>query len=189
MEQIFDKLLPYGTLSDSSKQAFLAIMQERTVRKHEFFLQEGQLPRNAAFVIKGLFSQYFTDDEGNIVIKKFFAENAFMASISALLTNQPSLLSMKALETSRIYEFDFQVFRELMEQRSDLFKLYTCYIEQHWIIEKEPLEVAFRKDSAATRYTEFVRNNPHLISRLKQHEIASFLGITPTQLSRLKLNL
>lgn len=189
MEQIFEKLSSYGTLTDSSKQAFLNIMQERTIKKNEFFLQEGQLPRNAAFVIKGLFSQYFTDNEGNIVIKKFFTESFFMASISALLINQPSLLSIKALETSRIYEFDFQAFRTLAAQHIDLLALYTRYIEQHWIIEKEPLEIAFRKDSATMRYTEFVRNNPQLATRLKQHEIASFLGITPTQLSRLKLNL
>jgi len=59
-------------------------------------------------------------------------------------------------------------------------------MERHWIIEKEPLEVSFRKDNALRRYLDFVRREPNLHKRLKQHHIAAWLGITPESLSRLR---
>jgi hypothetical protein len=58
-------------------------------------------------------------------------------------------------------------------------------MERHWIVEKEPLEISFRYDSALKRYNDFLSAYPGLVKRLKKHQIASYLGITPTQLSRL----
>lgn len=54
------------------------------------------------------------------------------------------------------------------------------------LIEKEPLEISFRYDTASVKYAHFLRSHPALEDRLKQHEIASYLGITPTQLSRIR---
>jgi hypothetical protein len=59
-------------------------------------------------------------------------------------------------------------------------------MEQHWIIEKEPIEISLRHDSATTRYADFVRQQPQLLKRLKQHHIAAYLGIAPESLSRMK---
>jgi hypothetical protein len=59
-------------------------------------------------------------------------------------------------------------------------------MERHWIIEKEPGEIAFRHDDAMKRYRDFIRKEPDLHKRLKQHHIAAWLGITPESLSRLR---
>ena len=58
-------------------------------------------------------------------------------------------------------------------------------MEKHWIVEKEPDEISFRQDTAKTRYDDFVKKYPHLIKRIKKHHIAAYLGITPTQMSRI----
>lgn len=58
-------------------------------------------------------------------------------------------------------------------------------MEVHWIIEKEPLEISLRHFDAKVRYEEFLKKYPQLVKRLKKHHIASYLGITPTQLSRI----
>jgi hypothetical protein len=60
-------------------------------------------------------------------------------------------------------------------------------MEVHWIIEKEPFEISLRHFDAKVRYGEFLEKYPQLIKRLKKHHIASYLGITPTQLSRILL--
>jgi len=70
-------------------------------------------------------------------------------------------------------------------EHPDIATFYIKYIELHWIIEKEPLEISLRADTAKTRYDEFLRKYPNLGGRLKKHHIASYLGITPTQLSRI----
>lgn len=71
----------------------------------------------------------------------------------------------------------------------DMAALYIRYLEIHWVVEKEPLEISLRYDTAKSRYTAFLQQFPALEHRLKQHEVASYLGITPTQLSRIRAEL
>lgn len=186
ISEFLHKMQQYGKLSKESAEALATITKERVIHKNEYFVQEGGFPKTVAFVCSGLFSQYYLSSEGEVVIKKFFPENSFMASLSALITAEPSVFSIKALEESTIIEYNFSTFKDLFNQHPDLSQLYINYLEQHWVVEKEPLEISYRHDNATTRYRNFVQAYPGLETRIKQHEIASFLGITPTQLSRIR---
>lgn len=186
MQNIWQKINTYTQLSEESRTAWEEILRKRSYKKNELFLTEGQTPKMVAFVSEGLFSQYFTAENGDIVIKKFFPENHFVASTSALLKKSPSPFNIKAIEDSIVFEYNFYDFKQLTEKHQDIAAFYIRYIELHWIIEKEPLEISFRYDTAKTRYADFLRSYPSLEFRLKQHEIASYLGITPTQLSRIR---
>jgi CRP-like cAMP-binding protein len=103
-----------------------------------------------------------------------------------MLLGQPGKFTISALEKSVVMEYDFAAFKRLVSQHTDIAGFYISYMEQHWIIEKEPEEISLRHDSAATRYKNFVDRYPDLQGRLKQHHIASYLGITPEGLSRIK---
>lgn len=189
MQEFWEKINSYGRLSEEGQRAWESILRQRTYDRNDFFLQEGQVPRTVAFVSKGLFSQYFCADNGDTVIKRFFPESYFVASTSALLMNAPSMFTIKALEASVVIEYNFWEFKKLTESFPDIAGFYIRYMELHWIIEKEPLEISFRLDTAKTRYLNFLKSYPKLESRLKQHEIASYLGVTPTQLSRIRSEL
>jgi CRP-like cAMP-binding protein len=189
MQQFWDKISTYGNLPEEARLAWESILKERSYDKDAFFLQEGQVPRTVAFVSKGLFSQYFSAENGDTVIKRFFPEGYFVASTSALLMNAPSMFTIKALEPSVVIEYSFYEFKKLTQQFPEIAGFYIRYMELHWIIEKEPLEISFRYDTAKTRYLNFLRSYPSLEARLKQHEIAAYLGVTPTQLSRIRSEL
>jgi len=189
MQEFWDKVSTYGKLSEEGREAWEGILRQRTYDRGDFFLQEGQVPRTVAFVSKGLFSQYFSAENGDTVIKRFFPEGYFVASTSALLMNAPSMFTIKALEPSVVIEYNFSEFKKLTERFPEIAGFYIRYMELHWIIEKEPLEVSFRLDTAKTRYLNFLKSYPKLETRLKQHEIASYLGVTPTQLSRIRSEL
>jgi CRP-like cAMP-binding protein len=189
MEEMWQRIESYSKLAAESRAALENIMKKRTLRKNEFFITEGQVPRTVAYVEKGLFSQYFTAENGDVVIKRFFPEKYFVASISATLNKSPSLFTIKALEPSVIIEYPFQDFKQLTEKYTDIAGFYIRYMELHWIIEKEPLEISLRYDTAKTRYAQFLKSYPGLEARLKQHEVASYLGVTPTQLSRIRSEL
>ena len=189
IEQFWIKTDRYVRLSEESKAALEAITQERSLKKNEFFLREGQIPRTVAFVLKGLLSQYYTTAKGDTVIKRFFPETYLVGSMSALLQNSPSLFNIKALEACSLLEYNFQKFKELTERHTDIAAFYIRYMEQHWIIEKEPFEISFRHDNATTRYLDFRKAYPALEPRLKQHEVAAYIGVTPTQLSRIRAEL
>jgi CRP-like cAMP-binding protein len=121
-----------------------------------------------------------------MVIKYFFPENRIAASVSATLLGQPSLFTITAIEDSTVLEYEFAAFRSLVTEFADIAAVYITYMERHWIIDKEPDEIAFRHDNAMKRYRDFISREPLLHKRLKQHHIAAWLGVTPESLSRIR---
>ena len=181
----FEKIRTYHAISAEAETAWTNLLQPHTYKKGENFISEGQRPRKIAFVVKGLFSQYYIADTGETIIKYFFPEGRLAASVSAMLTSAPSIHTVTAIEDTQVLEYDFFAFKNLFAAHPDIAAFYIRYIELHWIIEKEPLEISFRSDTAKTRYDAFLKKYPDLVKRLKKHHIASYLGITPTQLSRI----
>jgi CRP-like cAMP-binding protein len=184
-EQFFQKIRTYTDLSTEAEEAWLALLKEKTWRRGENFISTGKVPKNVAFVTKGLFSQYYITDAGDMVIKYFFPEGAIAGSIPATLTRSESLFTITALEDTTVIEYNFHEFKQLVATYRDVAEFYIRYMERHWVIDKEPYEISLRNDSAKTRYEEFLKRYPHLVKRLKKHHIAAYLGITPTQLSRI----
>lgn len=184
-EQFFNKIKTYTDLSKEAEAAWEKLLREKIYRKGDNFIRIGQTPKKVAFVVKGLFSQNFVNDNGESIIKYFFPEGRIAGSIPATLTKSESVFEIIALEETTVLEYDYGEFKELVSTFSDVAKFYIRYLEQHWVIDKEPYEISFRSDSAKVRYADFLRKYPDLVKRLKKHHIASYLGITPTQLSRI----
>ena len=189
MDSFIKALNSYAPLSAACIAEFVRIVRRKTIPKHEFLLREGTIPKTVAFIKKGLFSYYYTTEEGNIVIKKFFAENSFVASTSAMLQKEPGIFNIYALEDAEVLEYDFSSFQQLIEKFPDLAMFYSKYMEKHWVVAKEVLEITAKYQNAKERYLSFMAMHPGLSERLKQHHIASYLGITPTQLSRIRKEL
>ena len=181
----FQTIRSYHDLSQEAELVWTRLLRLKTYKKGSHFIHEGQQARKVAFVIQGLFSQYYPAENGDLVIKYFFPEGRLAASVSAMLSHSPSLFTITAIEDTTVWEYDFFELKNLFAAHPDIAAFYISYIELHWIIEKEPLEVSFREDTAKTRYDEFLIKYPNLVKRLKKHHIAAYLGITPTQLSRI----
>jgi CRP-like cAMP-binding protein len=181
----FQKIITYHNISEEAKLAWINILHLKKYRKNENFVTIGQHPRKIGFVVNGLFSQNYITDDGSVVIKYFFPEQRMAASLSAMLANKPSIFYIAAIEDTTVIEYDFFEFKKLFVPFPDLALFYIAYNDLHWIIEKEPLEITYRTETAAKRYDDFLQKYPKLIKRLKKHHIASYLGITPTQLSRI----
>ena len=189
MESFRKAVLSYYPVSEASLRAFEALLRPRFIPRHTFYLLQGDIPRTIAFIKKGLFSYYYTAENGDAIIKKFFPEGYFISSTAAMLTGTASLFSIYALEDTEILEYDFPAFRQFMHSDSDMAYFQIYYLEKNWVIDKEERELSLKYKPAVEHYLEFMQHYPSLQHRLKQHEIASYLGITPTQLSRIKKEL
>lgn len=183
-DQFFLKIRTYTDLTTEAETAWAALLKEKTCHKGNNYISVGQIPKKVAFVTKGLFSQYYIDDNGETIIKYFFPEGRIAGSIPATLTQSESLFTITALEETTVLEYNFAEFKKLVFTYPDIARFYIRYLEQHWIIDKEPYEVSLRSDAAKVRYAAFLHKYPDLVKRLKKHHIAAYLGITPTQLSR-----
>jgi len=186
VDAFFKKIRTYADLSEEAERAWASLLQRRQYSKEESFIVAGNIPTTFAFVVEGLFSQHYVGPNGDMIIKYFFPENRIAASVSATLLSQPSLFTITAIEDSTVLEYEFAAFKALVAKYSDIAAFYIRYMDRHWIVEKEPGEIAFRHDDAMQRYRDFISREPDLHKRLKQNHIAAWLGITPESLSRLR---
>ncbi len=179
----------YSLVSEESRKAWSALLKTTEIAKGTHFLEQGAIPKDISFVVKGLLSYYYLNEKGEKIIKRFFPENSLVASTSALLKKEPGSFSIEALEDTEVISYGFSDFRKLTTQYNDIANFYISYLERHWVIEKEFAEITLKSATAKQRYLELEKDHPELIPRLKLHQIASYLAVTPTQLSRIRAEL
>lgn len=176
----------YSPISSDTWSSLEELCGFRTVEKNRMLYLTGEVPISFSFVHKGLFRSFITDENGKEYNKIFFDEGTFAGTMAALLNSTPSQFTVEALEPSSILEIDFSGYRQLLLEKEDLKLFQIHYLEKNWLIAKEAREVAIVQENATQRYRRFLQEYPFLERRLPQYHIASHLGITPTQLSRIR---
>lgn len=176
----------YYSLSNDAWSAYQACCSIKKLAKGEILYAIGSLATSFAFIHKGLMRVYTIDESGNEFNKNFFAEGRFPGCMSALLKTEASALEVQALDACEIIEINYEKFRNALFTYPDLMKFHIHYLETHWLLEKEPKEIGYLQYEAKTRYAHFLHEFTSIAARLPQYHIASYLGITPTQLSRIK---
>lgn len=151
----------------------------------ECFIHAGQIPKKLGIVKKGLFRYKYTSDEGREYTKAFMLENNFMCSYSSMITHSPSHFSIEAIEHSKVLEVDYNSWKKLISQDKKWDKLLITLLEKAFHI-KEKRERENLLLDAESRYKIFLNEYSDLEKRLKQHMVASYIGITPIALSRIK---
>jgi CRP-like cAMP-binding protein len=138
-----------------------------------------------AFVQEGVLRAFTSSPEGVDYNKTFFVEDDFMGVYYALLLNRPSHLSVQALTPCQLMVADFDAVQRLYEHHPMIERFARRQAEMLFIV-KEQREIDLVTLDAKARYEKFQRENPGLEQRVAQFHIASHLGITPTQLSRIR---
>ena len=182
-------LTSYYPISDETWAAFMGFSKFRGLSKRALLYRAGNHVQSFTYIYQGLIRAFVCDDKGNEYNKNFFDEGKFPGSMTALLTSTPSTLTFETLEDSLIIEIDFSAYRKLMLEKKDLKLFQIYYLEKNWLLAKEAREIEIVQEDATARYLRFIDENPTLTERLPQYHIASHLGITPTQLSRVRKNL
>ncbi len=178
----FEKYLP---LDDNEIEAFTSRLLERKIKRKQFILQEGDICKYFTYVVEGCFKMYGVDNSGvehNLV---FTAEDDWITDIDSLHKERPSKLYIEAIEPSIILQIS----------RADLWYLYTYFpkFDRNFrvIIEDKFIELQNRllqtfSTTAYDRYESFIEQYPNLANRLPNTQIASYLGITPEFLSKIR---
>ena len=172
-------------LPDNRFDEFLTLGKEKSLNTSEYFLRAGETPFKIAYVFKGLFRYVYINDKGDEFTKAIITENNFISSYSAMVLCKPSYFSIEALENSLLLEISWSDFTQL--QNNDIFwvKFLLKFIEKGYII-KEKRERDLLLLDAETRYKNFLTEFPGMDQRIRQGIIASYLGIQPETLSRIR---
>lgn len=174
-----------ATLPSEEVEYFFDHGKEKQLDKGELFIREGDIPTKLAFVGKGLFRYYYIDKSGNDFTKGFLAENEFLVSYSAMIHNRPAYFNIEAMESAELFVIRYDVWKTLTERNLEWLKVTNALLTKGFC-KKEDREREFLLLDASERYTSFSQNYPNLEHRIKQHYIASYLGITPVALSRIR---
>jgi CRP-like cAMP-binding protein len=180
MEENLKQILP-----ESRAEELAAICRSVQIAERDFFLKAGEVPRKVAFVIKGLFRYVYTNEKGDVFTKGIILENDFISSYSAMIMKQKSFFSIEALEQSTVLEFEWADFVKLRDNDIFWVQFLLKFVEKGYIM-KEKRERDLLLLDAESRYKNFLHEFPGVEQRLTQGIIASYLGIKPETLSRIR---
>ncbi len=175
-------------LSDPSLVGFLeGRMKLVRVKKGDVLQKIGMPVKEIGFLVSGIVRGYYTDANGNEATDCFVVVPGSPA-VSCMALDKPSPLAFEALEESVLYSIDMETVMELLRKSPEVLALENRLLREslkmHW--EREML---LAQCSAAERYQAFLKKFPGLIDRINHKMVASFLGITPVQLSRVRHSL
>jgi CRP-like cAMP-binding protein len=184
-ELILKNIAKHITLSPKQEEVFLSMLEKKRIKKKQYFLQEGEVSKNSAFVISGCLRSYFVDNNGFEHILQFAIEDWWMGDMMSITTQKPSNLFIDALE-------DTEVLLLSRENQMKLFDMCPAFERYFRIITENGLASHQRRVlenlslPAMERYKIFAKRYPAFIQRLPQTQIASYLGITPEFLSKIR---
>jgi CRP-like cAMP-binding protein len=147
-------------------------------------LHDGEVSGHIYIVKKGCLRQWFNKDGKDITLQ-FFFENQPVASIDSFLNNQPSLFTIESIEPSKIISINKETFEKLNKVYPELKDGFNEYLFQRFRNYAQ-LFLSRIKDTPKERYENLIKEHPEIIKRVPQHYIASYLGITPISLSRIR---
>ncbi|PXZ45217.1 MULTISPECIES: Crp/Fnr family transcriptional regulator [Porphyromonadaceae] len=147
-------------------------------------LNEGKIADTLYLIRKGCLRLFFCNEEKDVTFQ-FFFEGDFVASFDSLYKSQPSLFSLESIEPSEVFSVKKEHFYTLVEQIPLLRKVYEEKLIDRFHVYQR-LFLSRIKSTPAQRYKELLKECPHIIQRIPQHYIASYLGITPVSLSRIR---
>lgn len=166
---------------------FQSLLEPMKLKRNEFLVREGSRVAYCFLLLDGVVRVYYNKD-GNEYNKTFFIAGMFPTPLTALLSDSPSALSFQALVPCQLIRFSYQEFRESFKMHRCLEQFLLRVLEREWI-DKERHDIQMVTNDATTNYIIFRERYPDLENMIPQYHIASYLGITPIQLSRIRSKL
>lgn len=175
----------FTDLTESEISEFTKIARIKSFEEKSYFVREGQIPTEFGFVLSGLFRYVYISDKGKEFTKGFMREKSFISSYSAMISKTSSFFFIEAIEQSKVMIISNNEWEKLKTKNPKWNLLLVSLLEKGYAI-KEKREREFLLLNAESRYKIFLQEYPNLENRVKQNMIASYLGITPIALSRIR---
>ena len=173
---------------DIDWQRLTVPMDIHVIRKGDYLFQQGDFANRLFFLHSGLVRYVSVSDEGKEFTQTFAKSPRIIGSTKAMVTEARVLFGIQALEDCMVSSYPWRAFYEQMRQDVGFLECYAKFLERIFIT-KEERENAFVKHSAERRYLDFCADYPELKNVIPQQQIASYIGITPVALSRIRQKL
>lgn len=182
--KMIDKLI--STLKKDEKRwlIFQSLFEEKEIPSKTVLLREGEVSNTIFLIKKGCLREWFNKD-GKDITFQFFFEGQPVASIDSFMNKKPSLFSIESIKSSTIVSIERKYFENLLDTYSEFKNGFQDFIFERFRNYSQ-LFLSRIKDTPQERYDELIKKHPEIIKQVPQHYIASFLGVTPISLSRIR---
>ena len=187
-EVLFKKFDEKVKISEAEKELSRSFFIPKKLRKRQYLLQEGDVCKYIAFVEKGMLRSYSIDDKGNEHIVQFAFEGWWISDQYSFLTRTPSPYAIDAIEDSELLLLTPESEEQLLKAIPCLERYFRILLQNSMIAMQQRL-VSSLSHSAEEKYNYLVQSCPTIPQRVPQHMMASYLGITPETLSRIRKGL
>lgn len=188
----FDKYIPLDkkgrdeiTLDKMEREDLSKRVIERNIKRRQFILQENDICKHYTFVVEGCFKKFHIDNKGIEHNLQFIAENDWIMEIDSFYSEKPSRFYIEAIEPSIILQISKPDLLHLFLHNPKFNRTFRVIIENRFVeLENRVLQTI--SSTAEERYLTFLKQYPQLSNRLPNTQIASYLGITPEFLSKIR---
>ena len=175
-------------LSQQEKENIASYYSVRRISKKDHLFEQGDPCVVECFVVKGTLRVYYTDLKGQEHVLNFAFPDWWVGDMASFLSGEPSSLSVQALEDTIVLTIDPERKEALLEAHPKLERFFRIIIQKHLSAFQKRFLLTLSA-SATERYQELIRRSPGIEQLVPQHQIASYLGILPESLSRMKKQL
>jgi len=181
---MFNKLIDNLKREEPNWTNFQNLLVEGEIPSRTILLSEGEIATRVHYIKKGCIREWFNKD-GKDITFQFFFEGQPVASLDSFINNQPSKFTIESIEPSTIFSLSKENFEQLCRLYPEFKEAFQDFIFKRFRNYSQ-LFLSRIKDSPRERYKDLITNHPEIIKRVPQHYIASYLGITPISLSRIR---
>ncbi len=189
MFDLFRKHIEKRThLSDADFEVVKTYFVPKKFRKKQFLLHEGDVCRHIGFVNSGCLREYTIDNKGTEHIIQFAIEDWWVSDLNSFLSGEPAEFNIDALQDSEILLLEKSARHNLLNECPKMERFFRILIESNHVANHKRIANSLSA-SAEERYLKFIKTYPELFEQIPQNHIASYLGITPQSLSRIRKEL
>lgn len=173
------------TLSEEEVELIKTKLIPKKARKRQYLLNAGDVCQYLIFVERGLLRSFADDEEGGEHTMQFALEGWWISDMASFFSGDETRYNIEALEESELLQLSRQAMDDLMDSVPRMQRYFLDLMQNHIIALQRRIAVT-QSMTAEERYLKLMEINPNLINRASQQHIASYLGITPETLSRIR---
>jgi len=185
---ILNNIKKYIKLNPEDEKQFLEIISEKKIKKRQFIVQPNFVCQHQTYIVKGAFRAYFINNQGTEHTIQFALEDWFISDFNSYISQSPASLFVEALESSIIQQIEYNDTENLCSKNPKFEHFFRIVAQKAFAFAQKRILSNLGK-TAEERYIEFLEMYPQIVQRVPQYALASYLGMTPEFLSKIRKNL
>ena len=184
-EQILNNIKKYVALTEQDEAQFTTIIRDSRVKKRQFIVQPGFVCTHQTYVVKGALRVYYVNKDGQEYTLQFAIDDWFASDHYSYINQIPASIYIEALEDTHIQQIAFNDVEKLCLQNQKFERFFRMVAQKSFAYAQRRILSNLDK-TAEERYVEFTSMYPAIVQKVPQYALASYLGMTPEFLSKIR---